>query len=269
MLDASGIIHIKGDRFLVAEDETDILRYFKLDNQKLTFKATKKTLVFGHNESDFESLAFDPTSQHYYCTGSHGEDYSKRLLSFKLKNNTASKIRKIPFNAQQLISKNVDIEALSVVHTQLFMGYRKPSHKKLALAVLFDIKTGSQKVIRFDLAGRTFRDIVRIDDKNYLILGGPQKGKDYDIFPSRIFWWDGNINAPKIKLCRVNLNGFRAEGIAVRKGLNDSLDILIGSDESKKKSAKKFRILLLNAPNIPNLIKGTIKPEKLKVILRV
>jgi len=56
MLDASGIIHVKGDRFLVAEDERDVLRFFNLNTHSLTFTANGDTVDLGRNESDFESI---------------------------------------------------------------------------------------------------------------------------------------------------------------------------------------------------------------------
>jgi hypothetical protein len=267
MLDASGMIHIQGDRFLVAEDELDVLRYFVLDRQKLTFSATTEVIHFGHRESDFESLAFDPREQRYYCIGSHGEDYSERLLSFELAGSEASKLRVIRFDARHLVNEDVDIEGLSVWGTHLFMGYRRPSRNSTALAVLFDIKSGAQLLTSFDLAGRTFRDVVRIDDENYLILAGPQQGRDYDSLPSRIFWWNGDIFLPQLKQCDVELDKFRAEGIATRICSDGSLEVLIGSDESKTKSAKCFRLMYLNVPAIANLKQERINPLELKVTL--
>ena len=266
MLDASGIIHVEADRFLVVEDEVDILRYFVLDKQKHTFTATNETIDLGRHESDFESIAFDSKSQRYYCIGSHGEDYSQRLVSFQLTENIVDNVVELSFDAQLLIRDKVDIEALSIWGSHLLIGYRKPDRSKLALFVIYDIESGNQMLTGFDLAGRTFRDWVRIDDENYLILAGPARGKDYSKLPSCIFWWNGDVFSPDLKLCEISLKGFRAEGIATRQNNNGSIDVLISSDESKVKSAKHFRMFYIKESSIPSLLGGAKKPEELSII---
>lgn len=264
MLDASGIIHVDGDRFLVAEDEIDILRYFVLDKEGLTFKVAG-TIDFGKDESDFESLAFDPRTQRYYCIGSHGEDYSQRLLGFELVDKEVRNKTEIDFDARHLIKEDVDIEGLSVWGHHLLIAYRKPSRDRLALVLLLDVESGAQLLTSFNLAGRTFRDIVRMDDKNYLILAGPEHGKDYETLPSCIFWWNGDIFSPQLIQCNVDLHDFRAEGIALRLCDDESIDVLIGSDESKIKGAVCFRMMFLNSADISGLINGVNKPVELQV----
>ena len=264
MLDASGIIHIEGDRYLVAEDEIDMLRYFTLDKVQLTFTAGAE-IDFGHDESDFESLAYDSSAERYYCIGSHGEDYSRRLLSFKLDASDASHITEMHFDAQRLIADDVDIEALSVWGSQLLIGYRRPSLNGFALAVVFDINSGAQVLTSFNLAGRTLRDMVRIDKDNYLMLAGPEKGKDYDTLPSCVFWWNGDIFSPQLIQCQVNLKGFRAEGIATCICEDGSIDVLIGSDESKTTSASCFRMLHFNVADMQQLMNEAHKADELKV----
>lgn len=264
MLDASGIIHVEGNRFLVAEDEIDILRYFVLNKDKRTFSATGR-IDLGHDESDFESLAYDLDSQRYYCIGSHGQDYSKRLLGFQLEESEVSHITELHFDAQHLINEDVDIEALSTWGSKLFIGYRRPSLNKFAVAVLFDANSGAQLLTTFNLSGRTFRDIVRIDENNYLILAGPKKGKDYKTFPSCIFWWNGDVFSPEVIRCQVDLNGFRAEGIAIRICDDKSIDVLIGSDESKTELAECFRLLYFNVIDVPALINRNNRTIELQV----
>jgi hypothetical protein len=266
MLDASGIIHVEANRYLVAEDEADILRYFVLDKQNHTLTATSETIDLGRHESDFESIAFDSKNQRYYCIGSHGEDYSQRLVSFQLIENTIDSIVELSYDAQLLINEKVDIEALSIWGSHLLIGYRKPNRSKLALVVLYDTETGKQMLTGFDLAGRTFRDWVRIDDQNYLILAGPERGKDYSKLPSCIFWWNGDVFSPDLKMCDISLKGFRAEGIATRQNNDGSIDVLISSDESKVKSAKHFRTLYIEESSISSLLDGAKKPEELSII---
>ena len=268
MLDASGILYIENNTFLVAEDETDILRYFYLDTEKHTFTATQQTIILGENESDFESLAYDTEIQRYFCIGSHGAEYSKRLVSFQTgSEGQATDVYEIDFDAKHLVSGKIDIEALTVWNAQLLIGYRKPHDRKKALAILFDPENNTQLLCKFDLAGRTFRDMVRIADKSYLILAGPEKGKEDNKYPSCIFWWNGDIFKPGLKLCEIDLSGYCAEGIAVRVQSDNSLDILIGSDESKTKSAKVFRMLCLSVSGIDELFNVAKKPVELTVSL--
>lgn len=267
MLDASGIIHIQDDLFLVAEDEKDILRFFKLNAGQQTFVATGKVVDFGEQESDFEALAYDPDKQRYYCIGSHGQDYSKRLVSFQLSNQAVTSAEELVFDSELFIDEPIDIEALSVWQSKLFIGLRRPSRKKQALAVLFDPEHNSQLLTLFNLQGRTFRDMVRIDDANYLILAGPQRGKDYKKLPPIIIWWNGDLFNPQLEPCQVNLDGFRAEGIAVRQHATGNLDILLGSDESKIKKAKGFRMLLCQANDLAELKQVSLPTHELSVVM--
>ncbi|NNJ92718.1 MAG: hypothetical protein HKP55_13665 [Gammaproteobacteria bacterium] len=267
MLDASGIVHIQDDLFLAAEDETDILRFFKLDDKAGILKATEEILHFGSKESDFESMAFDPHTRNFYCTGSFSSDYSQRLISFQLSDNKVIDKTELNYNARQLIPADVDIEAMTTWQSSLFMGYRKPSYNDKALAVIFNPDNNTYLLTNFDLGGRTFRDITRINDNNYLILAGPEKGKHYDLLPPRIFWWNGNIFSPELKQCEINLDGYRAEGIADRMNSDGSIDVLIGTDESKIKNADCFQVLLLKYKNLNEIISADPESLLLKVLL--
>lgn len=264
MLDASGIIHVEGDRFLVAEDEIDVLRFFDFDREELRFIA-RGQLEFGHHESDFESLAYDPVFRRYYCIGSHGADYSQRLLGFGLKGLDAVEAAEIHFDANRLAGKKVDIEALSIHDSRLFIGFRRPMRRNRALAVVFDMDSGAQVMTSFDLAGRSFRDIVRLDDANYLILAGPEKGGDYENLPSVIFWWNGSLFTPELRSCGVDLSGFRAEGIAVCHLMGGALEVFVGSDESKIPDAECFRLMYLQADNLQGLLNGRTAPAELVI----
>jgi len=266
MLDASGLIHIDGARFLVAEDETDVLRFFSFNSDGLIFTAGGR-IEFGRSESDFESLAYDPGSRRYYCIGSHSADYSQRLLGFGLNGLDAVNVAEISFDANRLAGKKVDIEALSVHDSRLFIGFRRPMRSNRALAVMFDINSGAQVMTSFDLAGRSFRDVVRIDDTNYLILAGPEKGGDYEDLPSSVFWWNGSLFTPEIRSCGVDLRGFRAEGVAVRQLANGPLEVFVGSDESKIPGARCFRLLYLQGDDVQGVLGGRVEQVELDVEL--
>ena len=150
MLDASGIIHVDADRFLVAEDETDILRYFSLDMSSGVFEATGETINLGNRESDFESLAYSHSEDHYYCIGSHDRDHTQRLWRFQ---KDGSNAESISFDAGRLLD-DVNIESLTVWQSKLLVGYRSPSRNGLALAIVFDTSSKTQLLASFDLEGR-------------------------------------------------------------------------------------------------------------------
>lgn len=262
-MDASGIIHIGGKRFLLAEDETDVLRIFELDTSKRTLTATDQVLAFGEGESDFESLAYMPENDTYFCIGSHGEDASERLVSFRLHDGSAQELQELTFDARELVGKKVNVEALSSWRSKLLIGYRSPRDDNHALMKVFDTANGTQIVTRFDLSGRTFRDMVRVDSGNYLILAGPERGKDYDKLAPRIFWWNGELFARRLVECNIDLHGYRAEGIATLLHSDGSLDILIGSDESK--TGDKFKMLYLGAKDLDQLLHDKLEPAELRI----
>ena len=264
MLDASGIIHIDGDRFLVAEDETDILRYFSLDMTGGVFEATGETIDLGRQESDFESLAYDRSEDCYYCIGSHHQDYSRRLWRF---NKDGSNAEIISFNAEHLLD-DVNIESLSVWKNKLLIGYRSPSRNGLALAVVFDTNSKAQLLTSFDLEGRVFRDMVCINDDNYLILAGPERGKHYKKQPPRLYWWNGDLFNPELGLVDLDISDYRTEGIATRLDDDGQITVLVGTDESAIKKQKRFQMLYCRAQGIDELLQETHQLTALTVKLK-
>ena len=267
MLDVSGIIHVRDNCFLATEDESDRLRLFELDSLSGTFTQLAPTIELGHSESDFESLAFNASTHSYYCIGSHGADYSRRLVRFQLSGQVARSISEIPFDAGQLVDGRINIEALSVWQDRLLVGYRSPNRKGDALLAVLDPESGGQLLTRIDLDGQTFRDMDRIDPHNYLILAGPERGKHYRKHPSRIIWWDGSLLAPKLVACPVDLSGVRAEGLAVRSNPAGGLDILVCTDESRVKSARHFRTLHLHVASLEALLEAPPQPVELAIQL--
>ncbi|MET0116891.1 MAG: hypothetical protein ABW090_05660 [Sedimenticola sp.] len=266
MLDASGIIHVEDNLFLVAEDELDSLRFFELDVINRSFTSTGDEIVFGAGESDFESLAYDASTESFFCIGSHGEDYSQRLVRFQLQDNKMVGLAEINFDAEQLLDEPVNIEGLSVWNGQLLVGYRSPNRSKRAVAVIYNLESQAQTMTSFNLERRTIRDMVRVDRQDYLILAGPERGKDYEKYAPRIYWWNGDIFYPELQVCHVELKDFRAEGIAIRKHVNGAIDLLVGSDESKTKAADRFRLLYLQADNIQSLINDKHAMDELEVV---
>ncbi len=254
-------------RCLVAEDERDCLRAFAFDSQQGSLRATGQTLDFGARESDFESLAFDENDGWYYCVGSHGEKYSRRLIRFRIDGNTHSEPQTIHWRADALVRGHIDIEALTVCEGGVLLGFRSPMRKQHALAVWLNPESGVQLLGRFDLGGRSFRDLCRIDDANYLILAGPQQGKHYSRLPSRVIWWNGSLKAPHLHVCPLDLQGVRAEGIAARRNTQGMLDVLIGTDESKVAGARQFRAFHIACKDVDELRTRSRVPRELAVML--
>lgn len=261
MLDASGIVHISDNRYLIAEDELDILRYFTLDVDNLSFHASGEEVHLGHDESDFESLAYDRESHTVYCIGSHSNDISQNLMSFRP---DGKGITVIPFQADRVLN-DVNIESLTIWNSHLLMGYRSPRYNKLAIALIFVPETGAQVLVDFDLGGRVFRDMTRIDDGNFLILAGPQKGKHYKKLPSRLYWWNGDLFNPKVVPIDLNLDGIRAEGVAARQYADKSVEVLIGTDESRVKNSRNFRMLYFHVSNIDEILSSRYRYKELVV----
>ena len=254
MLDASGMVHVQGDLFLVAEDELDHLRFFEFSAQKGTFRDTGQLLDFGAQESDFESIAYNPQKDTYYCIGSHSESYSKVLLRFRLRDFKPIDVETLEFDPAWLVGSSVNIEALSIYQDSLFIGLRSPSIDDRAAAIIFNASSGAQLLTAFDLDQRVFRDMVCIDASNYLILAGPEYGRDYPDRPALVFQWNGNLLNPALQQLAIDLEGFRAESICTRSTADDRIDILIGSDESKVKQALRFRMRHASAHNLGGII---------------
>lgn len=272
MLDASGIIHVKDNIFLVAEDERDQLRFFEYIPGKQSFQFTGDTIDFGDNESDFESLAYNSQTDTYYCIGSHSASYSKRLISFKLSADRLPGVTErkqnsetIPFTPFVINPESVNIESLSVYHNALFIGLRSPSFNDKAGAIIFNPQRYEQIIATFDLYGRTFRDMVRIDDANYLILAGPEKGKDYSRQPPLIIWWNGDLLEQKLKVLNLDISQCRAESICINT--EETLEIFIGTDESKIPNSKGFRMFRSEAFNMSALLNDKLPLCELTVKL--
>lgn len=267
MLDASGLIHVSGDEFLAAEDEVDRLRFFKLSTDDLHFEYTGRFIDFGCKESDFESIAYDINTDTYFVIGSYSKPGTERLLRFKIKEDDKVEAEDISFEPANIMKKNINIEALTVYQGGLLMGLRSPKISGKAAAIIFNPDKGTYLLARFDLGKRIFRDITKIDEQNYLILAGPKKGRDYKVTPPRIYWWDGNLVSPKVEKSRIKLRGCQAEGICTRVNEDGAIEVLVGTDESRTRQAKKFKMLYGSFQNIDDLVKEKTKLKKLEVVI--
>jgi len=274
MQDASGLIHVEGDLFLVSEDNSDSLRFFQLstiNQDNIRFRSTGEKLELGEGRtgnSDFESLAGieDRTGRRYYATSSYKKPRRSKLLCFRTNGTAlAASPDTVAFDpTSDLQGQKVDVEALtSYRQDKLLVGFRKPACHGKALAIFFNVAT-SEKCIRFfDLRQRVFRDCVRIDDNNFLFLAGPESGGR----PRRaIYLWNGRLDAMRPKKCRIDLGNLRAESICVRLGSRDqgSLEILIGTDESSSNSGK-FKLRYVKVNNVRELLEQENRLRKVTV----
>lgn len=272
MLDASGLIHVTDNLFLVAEDNQDCLRFFRLDfsdSNDPSFRNTGQSFCLDNGQkqnSDFESMA--RLGDVFYVIGGYNRKERNRLLSFQLNGweLTTSPLT-IPFKPSSFFRRRKrDVEALTSYGTeQLLVGFRKPLDRQgRAQALIVNTNDGgiqSNSPLRFDLQQRGFRDWVQVDANNHLILAGPKRRLGQS--SRKIYLWDSNNIEADIRptKCNIDLGNFRAEGICVRKN-EDGLEILISSDESKPAEKLKnndkitFKLRYIKVSNITDLTQG-------------
>lgn len=265
MQDASGLIHVERNLFMVAEDNSDLIRFFYLntdDPDNLRFEPTGHHFNLGDGEdsnSDFESLARIGNS--FFVIASYNAPERKKLLRFQVNGTTlTTPPETIYFDpTANFQSEEIDIEALTAFRRDtLMVGFRKPLLQGKAPAIFLHIDSLKKNIRYFDLRQRVFRDCDRIDDDNFLILAGPERGKK----PlRRIYLWNGHIDDVRPKKCRIDLGSLRGEGICVRQGfVDDALEILIGTDESSG-SGGNFKLGYVKVNNTMQLLE---KENRLK-----
>jgi len=269
MMDASGLVHVDGDEFLVAEDESDCLRFFRLCLAGFRFEDTGRVLHLSDVESDLESLAHDRNSNTLYAIGSHLRRRHEKLLRCQLQGgDLAAPVQSLPFKPSVFIDGSVNIEALSIYRESLLIGLRSPKIDGKAAAIVFNPGSDTYVLALFDLRKRVFRDCARIDDRNYLILAGPRRGRDYARRPPLLFWWNGDLTSPRLLECRVDISGYRAEGLCVRTDPSGRIEILVGADESKNPDAEAFRACYASADSIEELWSRDVHARELTVDCR-
>ncbi len=272
---ASGLIHVENDLFMVADDNRDQLRLFRLNiNQpnRLRFKELNVCLNLGDGgfgNSDFESLA--KSGDDYYVIGGFSEQNYRKLLKFKLNGHSLSG-QKVPISFKpepEIQSGEIDIEALTAWRdNKLMAGFRDPTKDGYAQALIFDPNDSDipKTLLSFDLDGRKFRDCARIDDNNFLILAGPKRSDN----ERPIYLWDGKVIADRpiepLK-CQIDYGEFRAEGICVRQTDSSILEILVGSDQSSINQMDKFKLRYAKVNGVSELHERNFNFQKVKVEL--
>ncbi|MBU1418084.1 MAG: hypothetical protein KKD01_17310 [Proteobacteria bacterium] len=265
MQDASGLIHVERNLFLVAEDNSDLIRFFELntdDQGNPCFQSTGQNLNPGDgaaSNSDFESLA--RIGDLFFVIGSYNAPERRKLLRFQM-NGTAltAPPETISFDlAAIFLQEEIDIESLCAFRQDtLMVGFRKPLLQGKAPAIFFNTDTLETDIRYFDLRQRAFRDCVRIADDSFLILAGPEKGNKPR---RRIYLWNGTFDDVRPQKCMIGLGNLRGEGICVRQGQGlglDSLEILIGTDESSG-SGGDFKMGYVKVNNVKELLENEIR----------
>jgi len=236
------------------------------DQDNLRFQAIGQDLDLGGRtagNSDFESLARIGDS--FFVIGSYNAPERKKLLRFQV-NGTTLTVPPLSISFDPAVHfprEEIDIEALSAFRQHiLLVGFRKLLLQGNAPAIFLHTETLERDIRYFDLRQRAFRDCVPINDDNFLILAGPVSGKKPQ---RRIYSWNGDLDDVRPQKCRIDLGDLRGEGICVRPGPgDDSLEILIGTDESRG-SGGNFELATLKVKNILELLEKRNKLKNVRV----
>ena len=269
--EASAGSYVDNDHFLIASDESNVLRMYKrgapapvanLDLQKFT----------GFDKSDLEGAA--KIGDRIYWISSHsfnskGKDREKRRVFFATKTTMVNGVlqtegvgtaittlRNGIASAAQVAEKDINIEGLAATPDGgLLLGLRAPIRGGNALVVLLAnpaaVVEGAAAVwgpVReIDLEGRGIRSMELIPGarSGYLIMAGPQIDSNEEF---KLFRWSGGGPEAE-RLDGINLKGIKPEGMMqVPGGTRWQLASDDGDVCSDDDSAKRFRIVEIEIP---------------------
>ncbi|MDR9777406.1 DUF3616 domain-containing protein [Rhizobium hidalgonense] len=218
LCEASAATYIDNDHFVVASDETNILRLYtrndKSEGVPLDFEHPS-----GFDKSDIEAAARDGEGEIVYWISSHslnssGEDKDKRKIFFATKVVAVGKAATLQWEGDFLRLRDailgvigdkkseLNIEGLATAPDgALLIGLRDTIDGK-AVVIPF---TNPAEVIshpersavlgepfRLDLGGLGIRSVERVDD-HYLIVAGPVS----DQGPFALYRWLGGKSSPE------------------------------------------------------------------------
>ncbi|MBY3150695.1 DUF3616 domain-containing protein [Rhizobium laguerreae] len=218
LCEASAATYIDNDHFVVASDETNILRLYTRND-----KSVGVPLDFEHpsgfDKSDIEAAARDGEGEIVYWISSHspnssGEDKDKRKIFFATKVVAVGKAATLQWEGDFLRLRDailgvigdkkseLNIEGLATAPDgALLIGLRDTIDGK-AVVIPF---TNPAEVIshpersavlgepfRLDLGGLGIRSVERVDD-HYLIVAGPVS----DQGPFALYRWLGGKSSPE------------------------------------------------------------------------
>jgi hypothetical protein len=266
LCEASAGAYVNADHFLVASDETNVLRLYKRGASEPVGKVDLQGFI-GFDKSDLEGAA--KLGERIYWISSHsfnskGEDKRKRRVFFAtttrvvdgvLKTEGVGKVSDLRDGlaaAAQVPKQELNVEGLAATPDgKLLIGLRAPLRNGNAILVPLEnpaeVSAGAQPIwgtsIEVRLEGRGIRSIDLVDgpQPQYVIMAGPKEDSE-EAF--KLFRWSGRGAATE-RLGNMPLEGIKPEGMMqipmTGKWHLASDDGDACNDKDESESAKKFR----------------------------
>jgi hypothetical protein len=270
--EASAGSYIDSAHFLVASDETNVLRLYKRGSS-VPVRTVDLQGFTGFDKSDLEGAA--KIGDRVYWISSHsltrtGKDQHKRRIFFATKTalvdgtfrtegvgKPIANLRDGLASAAQVAPQDLNVEGLAATPDGgLLIGLRGPLRGANAIVIPMknpaEVIEGGSPVwgpaLEVDLAGRGIRSMETLPGSNesYLILAGPLKDSDEEF---KVYKWSASKKKAD-PLDHIDLKGMKPEGLMQIPGtkkwhlLSDDDDVC--SDEKDPKSARRFRSIELD-----------------------
>lgn len=265
--EASAGAYVNADHFLVASDETNVLRLYKRGASEPVGKVDLQRFI-GFDKSDLEGAA--KLGERIYWISSHsfnssGEDKRKRRVFFATRTTVVDGVLKTEgvgkivtdlrdglAAAAQVSKEDLNVEGLAATPDgKLLIGLRAPLRNGNAILVPLEnpaeVSAGAQAIwgtsVEVRLEGRGIRSIDLVDGPKpeYVIMAGPKEDSEEEF---RLFRWSGTGAATE-RLGGMPLEGIRPEGMMqipmTGKWHLASDDGDSCSEEDDSESAKRFR----------------------------
>jgi len=278
--DASAGVSVSDDLFAVANDEDNLLRFYRWSQPgKPVHTANLNTLLFGKKKSpemDIEAAArigsrvFWITSHGRKANGEFAPDRA-RLFALEITDtNGEILVRRVSGSYTNLIddlarepklarfhladaaklapkkSGGLNIEALAATpEGALLIGFRNPIPEGRALIVPL---LNPNEV----LSGRSphFGGAIALDLGGLGLRGMETVANGYYLIagpanggaPSRLFFWKGDASAPQ-PISGINFSGMNPEGIFLRNATNQSDFLLLSDDGAREENGKECKNL--------------------------
>lgn len=238
-----------GDYLFVASDETSEVLVLKKEANTWShwnMESVIKMPVPGEKEVDIEAIAVDRHT--LYVAGSHSLPGSTLKVSpnrehifrfeFDPVRGVATEMGEISLRGllrrNPVLSKfygikenGIDIEGLSVVGDDLYIGFRSPILQEGALILKMRFATPEQgKLLFVDLGGRGIRDMAPVAEGFFLLAGPPKKSKGSFV----LFYWTGEDGSdpPITQLAPFDTPpGTKAEALTILRSNGPCHDVLL------------------------------------------
>ncbi|MGQ0686570.1 DUF3616 domain-containing protein [Bradyrhizobium sp.] len=270
--EASAGAYVDPEHFLVASDETNVLRLYRRGVVDPVLKVDFQAFI-GHDKSDLEGAARIEDKVYWISShsfNSRGEDKMKRRVFFATKTtalggaiNTVG-IGKVVTNlrdglaaAAKVAPKDLNVEGLAATPDGgLLIGLRSPLRGSSAIVVPLKnpagVIEGADAVwgaaLEVQLEGLAIRsmELMSAPGSGYFIMAGSQKDSNDEF---RLFKWSGTRPETE-RLDGIDLNGIKPEGLMQVPGtgkwhlLSDDGDVC--SDEGLEPQ-RRFRSTVIDA----------------------